>query len=136
MQPIAKLKKQLFAISAAMLLMVFAAFSLTGKISPPIGTSEVYYLGSQDSQLEAFLEGNVSQVANLKEQIIDLEEEINELESIIARQNSENEKLKKQVGNLNGYSRIKPTISKWTLPSGVKFVYETNVFNAFVTFFC
>ena len=37
---------------------------------------------------------------------------------------------------LDGYSRIKPTVSKWTLPSGVKFVYEANVFNAFVTFFC
>ena len=101
MQSIAKLKKQIIVIGAAMLFMAFAVFSLTGKINSSIDTSESYDLSSQDSHLKVFLEGNVSQVANLKEQIVNLEEEINELKSIIARQNSENEKLKKQVGNLN-----------------------------------
>ena len=42
MQPIAKFRKQLFAIGAAMLFTAFAVFSLTGKINSSIDTYELY----------------------------------------------------------------------------------------------
>ena len=101
MKTISKLKRKLLVICATVLFMACAVFSLEGKINSSTDTSQLYDLSSQDSQLKTFLEGNVTQVANLKEQIINLEEEIEELKSVIAQQSSENEKLKKQVGNLN-----------------------------------
>jgi len=36
---------------------------------------------------------------------------------------------------LEGYSRLKTTVSKWELPSGVKITVEGNGYDAFVTFF-
>ncbi len=103
MQRATKSKKILRISGVAIVcLLLFSMSYMRASSSPVENDSKSDVLSAQVSQLEGCLEGNVSQVVKLTDQIAKLNEEIRELESVITRQNTENEKLKQQVKNLKG----------------------------------